>query len=577
MEIFIEEAKNENNYQHLSPDLQQSWKSINHEKSWFRQCLAQVKSPEHPNLQYFIYKNIILRNLYGVDIMTEAVEIAKLRLFLKLVATVEADYRKPNLGLEPLPDIDFNIRAGNTLIGYATKNEIDDLQGMFVTEEMKIQILEECDVVSRAFQRFKELQLKGYSDKQEFTNAKTELLTRLEELSSQLDTILYKQHYESMDYEKWLDTHQPFHWFAEFYEIVQGNGGFDVIIGNPPYVEYSKVRDNYRINNYLTEKCGNLYAFVIERSNQLLKIFGKIGFIIPLSSVSTPRMEKLLEFYIKNKFLIYSSFYAGDSNPSLLFTGVKSQLSIQIISKSNEDKIFTTNYIRWFDEYRPHLFENIHYLFKKMNNEVLYKIGNKIESIIIDKIKKHKNIVARLFLKTSKNVLYYRNASGSYYRLFITEQPKLFIDGKLTTSSTLKTLYPQIDKHILHSLFSSSLFHWYWVVISDNYHITKKEFINFYFDSDSITDKTKTALERLSKSLMLDYDSNSKYRFETDNRNNAKRKVQIFEPRKSKHIIDEIDTILAQHYGFTDEELDFIINYDIKYRMGKELDEEEEV
>ncbi|MDO8745210.1 MAG: hypothetical protein Q7J76_08910 [Candidatus Brocadiaceae bacterium] len=40
----------------------------------------------------------------------------------------------------------------------------------------------------------------------------------------------------------------------------------------------------------------------------------------------------------------------------------------------------------------------------------------------------------------------------------------------------------------------------------------------------------------------------------------------------SKPIIDEIDKVLAPHYGFTDEGLDFIINYDIKYRMGKELD-----
>jgi len=43
-----------------------------------------------------------------------------------------------------------------------------------------------------------------------------------------------------------------------------------------------------------------------------------------------------------------------------------------------------------------------------------------------------------------------------------------------------------------------------------------------------------------------------------------------FYPRFSKPIIDEIDRVLAQHYGFSDEELDFIINYDIKYRMGKE-------
>ena len=45
--------------------------------------------------------------------------------------------------------------------------------------------------------------------------------------------------------------------------------------------------------------------------------------------------------------------------------------------------------------------------------------------------------------------------------------------------------------------------------------------------------------------------------------------------RLSKPIIDEIDKVLAVHYGFTDEELDFIINYDIKYRMGDELNSEE--
>ena len=47
--------------------------------------------------------------------------------------------------------------------------------------------------------------------------------------------------------------------------------------------------------------------------------------------------------------------------------------------------------------------------------------------------------------------------------------------------------------------------------------------------------------------------------------------VQCILPKYSKPIIDEIDVLLAKHYGFTDEELDFIVNYDIKYRMGDEL------
>jgi len=52
--------------------------------------------------------------------------------------------------------------------------------------------------------------------------------------------------------------------------------------------------------------------------------------------------------------------------------------------------------------------------------------------------------------------------------------------------------------------------------------------------------------------------------------------LRAFYPRKSKPIIDEIDNVLAKHCGFTAEELDLIINYDIKYRMGKELDNGED-
>jgi len=88
----------------------------------FRKVLDSVAA--HPNRSYFIFKSIILNNLFGVDIMEEAVEICKLRLFLKLAAQVEPDDTKNNFGIEPLPDIDFNIRAGNTLVGFATYEEV---------------------------------------------------------------------------------------------------------------------------------------------------------------------------------------------------------------------------------------------------------------------------------------------------------------------------------------------------------------------------------------------------------------------------------------------------------------------
>jgi hypothetical protein len=88
----------------------------------FTELLARVDM--HPNRRYFVLKSIILNNLYAVDIMEEAVEICKLRLFLKLAAQVEPNMARDNLGIEPLPDIDFNIRVGNSLVGYAMTDEV---------------------------------------------------------------------------------------------------------------------------------------------------------------------------------------------------------------------------------------------------------------------------------------------------------------------------------------------------------------------------------------------------------------------------------------------------------------------
>ena len=75
--------------------------------SWLKKA-----EQEHKSLNYFIKKRIITDNLYGVDIMGEAAEIARLRLFLALVAAADTVDQ-----LEPLPNIDFNILAGNSLVG----------------------------------------------------------------------------------------------------------------------------------------------------------------------------------------------------------------------------------------------------------------------------------------------------------------------------------------------------------------------------------------------------------------------------------------------------------------------------
>jgi hypothetical protein len=71
--------------------------------------------------------------------MEEAVEICKLRLFLKLAAQIERDATLPNQGAEPLPDIDFNIFAGNALVGYATYEEVRQAINQTVQGQTRLQ------------------------------------------------------------------------------------------------------------------------------------------------------------------------------------------------------------------------------------------------------------------------------------------------------------------------------------------------------------------------------------------------------------------------------------------------------
>ena len=167
-------------------DLRHSAESASSKKyDDFRAILSDVA--RHPNRAYFILKSIIVHNLYGVDIMAEAVEICKLRLFLKMVAQIE------NVNhLEPLPDIDFNIRAGNTLVGFATLNDVKrTIKGKlgFQKEEVD-RIVEEAEVVDRAFRKFHEMQTNFGMDGAAFAESKKDLRNRLDALARELDQYL---------------------------------------------------------------------------------------------------------------------------------------------------------------------------------------------------------------------------------------------------------------------------------------------------------------------------------------------------------------------------------------------------
>ncbi|NTW04114.1 MAG: ATP-binding protein, partial [Oscillochloris sp.] len=211
----------------------------------------------HPSLGYFIKKQIIVNNLYGVDIMAEAVEIARLRLFLALVASAE---RVDDL--EPLPNIDFNILAGNSLIGLL---HVDagkaDAKRQAVTQ---LGLFDDTKAASyREVVATKNRLVDSYRHTSELLHAedlsalRDEIQRHRAEAADLLDALLLDDFQAlGIRYEEatWDTTKgkegkpkkrsltladiralQPFHWGYEFDEVMNERGGFDAIIANPPW------------------------------------------------------------------------------------------------------------------------------------------------------------------------------------------------------------------------------------------------------------------------------------------------------------------------------------------------------
>lgn len=238
----------------------------------------------HPNVNYFIKKKIITENLFGVDIMEEAVEIAKLRLFLALVAAAGSVE-----DLEPLPNIDFNILSGNSLMGLlhvdsnkfeqssAGRQEKKKLNHVPVEGELGFAIETKTGSRKQNLQAeyFSAIRHKKYAEvlteknrlvsiyrhatgyAEDLSDLRNQIIGQKKEAIKTLHAILLDQFaFMGIKYEQatWDDRKNdegksikrsvnssdiealtPFHWGFEFDEIINQHGGFDAIITNPPW------------------------------------------------------------------------------------------------------------------------------------------------------------------------------------------------------------------------------------------------------------------------------------------------------------------------------------------------------
>ncbi|MCL0032600.1 BREX-1 system adenine-specific DNA-methyltransferase PglX [Peptococcaceae bacterium] len=305
-------------------------------------------------VKFFI---ILSKNVYGVDINSSALKVARARLFLTL-----AKHFKVGRGKDifiRFPNVHFNLREGNSLIGYVEfgKEEIKgqlqlDLfikeeQADYITEKIKViaelreylektakslnlgNIVKEVEELNRILSKKKI----GWKDFERVLKTKEKLITiliaslnskyakLLNDLLKEITDLFNQKLDEKFAEEYGIDIEKlkhvksipwerkMFHWIFEFPEMFLNGNGFDVVIGNPPYGRLKQIIEDKKEKYFFSDVYSNLYSYQVgninlyklflERSYNLLKENGYFSMIFPSSFLGENDSKELRRLFFE--------------------------------------------------------------------------------------------------------------------------------------------------------------------------------------------------------------------------------------------------------------------------------------
>ncbi len=554
-------------------------------------------------------RQIIENQLFGVDINPNSVNICRLRLWIELLKNA---YYEPDGKLDTLPNIDINIKCGNSLISrFDLKDELKINNIKVEIENYKKQVSEYKDsigtkttllnTIKKLKDKFK-LTLKAEGKLQKTLNSKlveyfqefgfdnlsntlalkclewnnkkqqpslfgekdakkqNKLLKELEELQAKIDEIESGKIYEN-----------AFEWRFEFPEVLDEHGefvGFDVVIGNPPYgVSLSANDKKYFTQYYESAKTENglkgstdTYSLFIDKGLQILNN-GILNYIVPLAVTSSESMSKLHSMIFSSCEDVKISSYSN--RPKRIFDDADQRITIIECYKNGikiKNLLTTKINKRYAETPAEDVINNL-----KFANAIQYtkmgripKIGTKIEENILQKLFSLPKTLKDYYTQNGENV-YYRTSGGRYYNI-ITNFP--------TGSS--KENFIKVDnmyRDLIGAILSSNLYFWFYQVYSNTLDLKSYELEILPLNLEFFTAEQLDSIGQIYNNYMQDLESNArivKANYATID------SFKEYKARLSKHLIDELDRAIYQSFNLTQNECEFLINYDLKFRVDDE-------
>lgn len=374
------------------------------------------------------------------------------------------------------------------------------------------------------------------------------------------------------------DTMPAFSW-PSFFPQVMARGGFDIVLGNPPYLELQRppasARDRSRELTY-----GNLYAEVLQRAFQLSHTDQSyLGLLVPLSLCGSPRFASLRALLRQSSATLWLAHF--EIFPCRLFEGAFQRLTLLLArrdtSTSAAHQTYSTRIQRWYASERPHLIELIHYtpLDSAPATTTFLKLAAPPHAQILHTLARLPDQVALGSLLApgcTPYFVYYQEATN-YWTKAVCHIPFYKKNGVLMTPPHGRFLYFPSEPlaRVIMAVMNSSLFYAWFATHSDGFHLTHTLVKAFPLPRDLLD---SAQLQELALALEHDILRHAHYSTRHTRENvqhtHAGLRIELMEYMlsRSRPLLDQIDTLLAEFYGFTAEELSFLLHYDQKYRAA---------